>query len=310
MNSAGNFIARYRYDAWGVPIAITDGNGNDVSSNSSHIANINPIRYRGYYYDTETGFYYLQSRYYDPVVGRFINADGLVSTGQGVLGQNMFAYCLNNPVNMCDPTGTMSKEAQAALVSALLETAKTAGAIGTAVAKTLVSSVPTSSSSVTSSTSKTKSPTPKNKNIEPEKIKFADETWVQATTISETSGIPAEIIFAQACMESSYGTHKNYINGNNVFNIKGTGPAGAIRMSGAIEWDKKGNAYREDSLFKAYNSIDESYADYTSLLNSRYRSFLGVDSISGWAAALQEGGYSTQPGFANEILNVIGWWGL
>jgi len=105
LNSAGNFIARYRYDAWGVPIAITDGNGNDVSNNPSHIANINPIRYRGYYYDVETGFYYLQTRYYDPTVGRFINADARINTSQGVLGINMFAYCINNPVNMADHSG-------------------------------------------------------------------------------------------------------------------------------------------------------------------------------------------------------------
>ena len=55
------------------------------------------LRYRGYYYDTETGLYYLQSRYYDPVVKRFINADSYSSTGQGFLGYNMFAYCGNNP---------------------------------------------------------------------------------------------------------------------------------------------------------------------------------------------------------------------
>jgi RHS repeat-associated protein len=65
----------------------------------------NPIRYRGYYFDKETGFYYLKSRYYNPEVKRFLNADGLVSTGQGVTGYNMFAYCLNNPVTGWDPTG-------------------------------------------------------------------------------------------------------------------------------------------------------------------------------------------------------------
>ena len=59
---------------------------------------MNPIRYRGYYYDSEIGMYYLQSRYYNPQVGRFINADGYVSTGQDVTGYNMFAYCSNNPV--------------------------------------------------------------------------------------------------------------------------------------------------------------------------------------------------------------------
>ena len=66
------------------------------------MAVLNPIRYRGYFYDTETGFYYLNSRYYDPEIGRFINADGYVSTGQSFLGYNMFAYCNNNPVNLQD----------------------------------------------------------------------------------------------------------------------------------------------------------------------------------------------------------------
>ena len=65
---------------------------------ASSLGAANPLRYRGYIYDQETGLYYLQSRYYDPNVGRFLNADGLVSTGQGVLGYNMFAYCLNNSV--------------------------------------------------------------------------------------------------------------------------------------------------------------------------------------------------------------------
>ena len=71
------------------------------------MAEINPIRYRGYYFDQETGLYYLQSRYYDPEVGRFINADGLASTGQGILGCNMFAYCGNCLPMYCDPGGML-----------------------------------------------------------------------------------------------------------------------------------------------------------------------------------------------------------
>ena len=67
-----------------------------------------PFRYRGYVYDEETGFYYLQSRYYNPEHGRFISADVYLSTGQGVLGHNAYAYCLNNPVNSCDPAGLWS----------------------------------------------------------------------------------------------------------------------------------------------------------------------------------------------------------
>ena len=63
---------------------------------------------QGYVYDQETALYYLQSRYYDPSLGRFLNADALVSTGQGLLGNNMFAYCLNNPVVGHDPTGELT----------------------------------------------------------------------------------------------------------------------------------------------------------------------------------------------------------
>ena len=59
----------------------------------------------GYDYDAETTLYYLQSRYYDPEIGRFINSDAYASTGQGILGNNMFAYCLNNPVGFSDPDG-------------------------------------------------------------------------------------------------------------------------------------------------------------------------------------------------------------
>ena len=100
----GNYAARYSYDSWGMPTGVSDGSGNAVTD-ANHIANLNPFRYRGYYYDTETGLYYLQSRYYDPVVGRFVNADGLISTGRGFIGTNMFAYCLNNPANLVDPYG-------------------------------------------------------------------------------------------------------------------------------------------------------------------------------------------------------------
>ena len=99
-------VARYTYDVYGAPIDITDGDGNTISPNNhTHIANLNPFRYRGYTYDQETGFYYLTTRYYDPYVGRFLNADGLVSTGVGLDGYNMFAYCNNNPVLFSDSKG-------------------------------------------------------------------------------------------------------------------------------------------------------------------------------------------------------------
>ncbi len=78
------------------------------SSSTTNIGNINPFRYRSYYYDTETGLYYLETRYYDPVIGRFINADSLRYLGDGaeLSNYNLFAYCGNNPVNNEDPGGT------------------------------------------------------------------------------------------------------------------------------------------------------------------------------------------------------------
>ncbi len=99
-------MAKYVYDAWGNIISITDGEGNDVSNDPTHIANINPIRYRSYYYDRETNLYYLESRYYDPETGRFLNADNLgYMEPETVTGLNLYAYCGNNPIMYFDPTG-------------------------------------------------------------------------------------------------------------------------------------------------------------------------------------------------------------
>jgi RHS repeat-associated protein len=69
------------------------------------IGALNPIRYRGYYYDTETGYYFLQTRYYSPQWRRFINADCMFIAGDALTGSNMYAYCNNNPVMYCDPSG-------------------------------------------------------------------------------------------------------------------------------------------------------------------------------------------------------------
>ena len=103
--SDGIIVAVYDYNAWG-----------EVLFSSGWMAQHNPLRYRGKYFDNSTGLYYLQSRFYDPVVGRFVNADGYVSTGQGILGFNMFTYCLNNPVNLSDPTGYAAQSAFQRLV--------------------------------------------------------------------------------------------------------------------------------------------------------------------------------------------------
>ena len=101
VDSDGYVMVQYDYDAWGKPIRTQYAD----ETVSTYITYFNPLRYRGYVYDQETGLYYLQSRYYDPEIGRFINADAFTSTGQGVLGNNMFAYCGNNPVNRSDVEG-------------------------------------------------------------------------------------------------------------------------------------------------------------------------------------------------------------
>ncbi|MBE6580029.1 MAG: RHS repeat-associated core domain-containing protein [Ruminococcaceae bacterium] len=96
----GTVLATYVYDAWGNVTEIQE-----LADGGTEIANLNPLRYRGYYFDTDTGYYYLNSRYYSAEWGRFISADAYVSTGQGLTGCNMFIYCGNNPINFCDPKG-------------------------------------------------------------------------------------------------------------------------------------------------------------------------------------------------------------
>ena len=94
VSTNGASVAQYWYGPYG-----------EVRQAFGAMAEANPLRYRGYYYDADTEFYYLQSRYYDPAICRFINADGIAATGQGFLGCNMFAYCGNNPTNRTDPSG-------------------------------------------------------------------------------------------------------------------------------------------------------------------------------------------------------------
>ena len=131
LNDSGTLVADYVYDAW----------GNFQCGGSEYLEFENPLTYRGYIYDHETGLYYLQSRYYNPQWGRFINADNRISgVGGDVLGYNMFAYCMNNPINMSDHTGgwpswnTIFKVAATVLAVTAVAVAvvATAGALGVA----------------------------------------------------------------------------------------------------------------------------------------------------------------------------------
>ena len=103
VDSSGTVITEYAYDPWGKVLGIT-------GSQASSIGNENPFRYRSYYYDDESGFYYLNSRYYDPTICRFISADEVdyLCADGNVAGCNLFVYCMNNPVNRSDENGNLS----------------------------------------------------------------------------------------------------------------------------------------------------------------------------------------------------------
>ena len=104
----GSLVVRYAYNAWG---AVSETEYGSEYDEESFEVLCNPFRYRGYYYDTETDLYYLNSRYYDPAVGRFLNADGYINANGDLIGFNMFAYCGNNPVMLCDDCGEDAKNA-------------------------------------------------------------------------------------------------------------------------------------------------------------------------------------------------------
>lgn len=98
LDDRGNRLVSYGYDAWGKIVQILG---------DKQLGDINPFRYRSYYYDKESGFYYLHNRYYDPVVRRMISMDQYTDTQFGMLSHNMYAYCENTPVNASNYTGNI-----------------------------------------------------------------------------------------------------------------------------------------------------------------------------------------------------------
>ena len=125
----GNLVASYLYDAWGNH-QVFDASGVE-NTNADFIGNINPIRYRGYYFDVETNLYYLNSRYYDPEVGRFISLDAVdYLAPDSIHGLNLFAYCFNNPIMYADPSGHFVISALlASLIGATLLSATISGTV-------------------------------------------------------------------------------------------------------------------------------------------------------------------------------------
>ena len=102
-DNTGKDVARYSYDAWGVSTVTQDISGCEIS-------NINPFRYRSYYFDQELGMYYLQSRYYDAEVGRFVNGDEILGSNGDHAAYALYTYCANLPVDRCDCFGFLWKK--------------------------------------------------------------------------------------------------------------------------------------------------------------------------------------------------------
>ena len=119
LDSNLNKVVAYTYDTWGKVVSITDGSGAAITD-QNNIGYKNPYLYRGYRYDRETGLYYLQSRYYNPDWGRFINADGQLNVNSSLIGTNMYVYCNNNPANLTDQNGTIPFFAITAIVGAVV----------------------------------------------------------------------------------------------------------------------------------------------------------------------------------------------
>ena len=97
-------VVKYDYDSWGQLLSIKDNNDNDIIDNNN-IGLINPFRYRGYYYDSETKLYYLNNRYYNPEFGRFISSDNMIIQSTKLVGNNLYQYAYNNPINYLDSNG-------------------------------------------------------------------------------------------------------------------------------------------------------------------------------------------------------------
>lgn len=135
LDNQKNMVVSYKYDSWGNLISIEDTwNGGKVTD-PNHVGIVNPYRYRSYRYDEETGLYYLNSRYYNPEWGRFLNADDVLMESGSIIDNNLYVYCMNNPINLSDPNGNFA-------ISAFLKTVgnvvkKAVQTVATALTKAL-----------------------------------------------------------------------------------------------------------------------------------------------------------------------------
>ena len=128
-------IVEYEYDAWGKVLSVKDAKGQEITA-KNHIAHINPFRYRSYYYDEETKLYYLNSRYYNPEWGRFINIDNYIGYVKDYLSCNLYLYSNNNYINMIDESGELFKKIWNGIKTAAQKVVEVTKSVGNFVKKT------------------------------------------------------------------------------------------------------------------------------------------------------------------------------
>ena len=175
VDANGASVVNYFYDSWGNMLNIT-------GSMAASLGKDNPYRFKGYYYDEETGMYYLKSRYYQPEICRFISADSYASTGQGILGHNVYCYCGNNPVNAMDPDGKLFKNIKNAM-KALTNKVKSAYSMAKRFVKNTFGAYASTKSTFSSPSSKQKTVTGKIKSFfSPFDVQIGSTT---STTCSE-----------------------------------------------------------------------------------------------------------------------------
>ena len=134
VDANGTAVVNYRYDSWGMLTGIT-------GSMAGTLGKDNPYRFKGYYYDEETGMYYLKSRYYQPEICRFISADVYIATELNTNGSNMYSYCKNNPVMLMDSDGSFAILAIAGAFFAKKGTEMLVGAVVNVVTTGLAASI-------------------------------------------------------------------------------------------------------------------------------------------------------------------------
>ena len=291
INARGELIGSYLYDPWGVLLETYLNTFEEETSEWTdadraeymRVLNLNPIRYKSYYYDTETGFYYLQSRYYDPITTRFINADGLISTGTGVLGYNMFVYCNNNPIMYFDFNGNCPGTVEHIRACFVGREECDSGYKHNAYelwADTKLQSILDSSKQKDGNLSMS------------DKKLFVNVMYFRAEITEARTGIPAQLMTAQACYESGYGGSELARYSNNIFGMIG---------------------------FR-FSCIGECLAHYETWISGKRSSITGSgtdiylhlqgESLDGWIQGIGPAGYCTDPGYGDNLKSVILYWDI